>query len=112
MSNPQNAALLDDQGTATITDNDRGTGDSELPPGVPTLSINNVTVNEDAGSAVFTLALSNASDTQVAVLQRPRVRQAESDYPPQRLVAFQPADGKRVVAVHTMTREATDVRVG
>ena len=46
LSNPQNAALLDGVGTATITDNDGGTGDPDLTPGLPTLSINNVTVNE------------------------------------------------------------------
>ena len=45
LSNPQNAALLDGEGTATITDNDGGTGDPDLTPGLPTLSINNVTVN-------------------------------------------------------------------
>ncbi len=102
LSNPQNAALLDDQGTATITDNDGGTSDPELPPGVPALSINNVTVNEDAGSAVFTLALSNASDTQVAVSYATAdvSATAGSDYTAASgIVAFQPGETRKNVSV-------------
>ncbi|MBC3876154.1 hypothetical protein H8K55_21420, partial [Undibacterium sp. LX15W] len=44
-------------GTATITDND----------GTPSLSINDVTVNEAAGTATFTVTLSAASGQTVSV---------------------------------------------
>ncbi len=51
----QNAAPV--VGTGTITDND----------GTPTLSINDVTVNEAAGTATFTVTLSAASGQAVSV---------------------------------------------
>ena len=46
----------DDTGTATITDDDRVS--PPPPPILPTLSIDDVEVDEDAGSAVFTVRLS------------------------------------------------------
>ena len=51
----QNAAPV--TGTGTITDND----------GTPSLSINDVTVNEAAGTATFTVTLSNPSAAAVTV---------------------------------------------
>ena len=65
LSDARNATLLDGEGTATIRDDD-GDG-SPQPPGLPTLAINDVTVAEDGGSAVFSVRLSGASSATVTV---------------------------------------------
>ena len=65
LSDVRNATLLDGEGTATIRDDD-GDG-SPQPPGLPTLAINDVTVAEDGGSAVFSVRLSGASSATVTV---------------------------------------------
>jgi hypothetical protein len=57
LSNPMNAMIGDAQGQGTITDND-------LPP---SLSIDDVTVSEAAGTANFTVTLSAASGQTVMV---------------------------------------------
>ena len=57
ISNPIGATLGTATGTGTITDDETA----------PTLSIDDVTVNESAGIAVFTVTLSNASGTAVTV---------------------------------------------
>jgi len=57
LTNPSGATLLSGQGTGTITDNDP----------LPSLSINNVTVNEAATNATFTVTLSLASSQIVTV---------------------------------------------
>ena len=57
LSRPQNATLRDDQATATIEDDDR----------LPTLAIDDVTVSEDAGTAVFRVMLSGQSTAVVTV---------------------------------------------
>jgi hypothetical protein len=57
LSDPVNATLADDSGLGTITDNDAA----------PTLSINDVAVDEAAGNAVFTVTLSPVSGQQVTV---------------------------------------------
>ncbi|NEP58091.1 MAG: DUF4347 domain-containing protein, partial [Symploca sp. SIO2G7] len=57
LSNATNATIADAQGTGTITDNDDP----------PELSINDVTVNEGAGTATFTVSLNAASGQDVTV---------------------------------------------
>lgn len=57
LSNPVEAVLKDDSGLGTISDNDPS----------PKLSINDVTVNENAGVADFTVTLSPVSGRSVTV---------------------------------------------
>ncbi|MGK7925832.1 MAG: Calx-beta domain-containing protein, partial [Spirulina sp.] len=57
LTNPSNATIADTQGQGTINDNDA----------TPTLSINDVTVNENAGTASFTVSLSAASGQAISV---------------------------------------------
>jgi acetyltransferase-like isoleucine patch superfamily enzyme len=57
LAGPENAAIADGQGVARITDND--------PP--PTISINDVTVGESDGTALFTVSLTGPSAMQVSV---------------------------------------------
>jgi hypothetical protein len=57
ISNPSNATISDATATFTITEDDTG----------PQLSINNVTVDEDAGSATFTVTMSPTSTSAVTV---------------------------------------------
>ena len=59
LTNPQNATLQDHEATATITDDD-GTD-------LPTLAIDDVTVSEDGGNAVFSVTLDKQSDATVTV---------------------------------------------
>ena len=63
LSGAVNARLGADEAMAIITDND---GDSRRP-GLPDLAINDVTVSEDAGSAVFSVRLSGESTAAVTV---------------------------------------------
>jgi negative regulator of genetic competence, sporulation and motility len=56
LSNPINATIIDDQGIGIILNDD-----------LPTLSINDVTVNEDDGAAIFTVTLSNPSSFPATV---------------------------------------------
>jgi len=57
LSNATNASISDAQGVGTITDND----------GQPNLSISDVTVNENAGTATFTVSLDAASAQTITV---------------------------------------------
>ncbi|MFC1905797.1 Calx-beta domain-containing protein, partial [Chloroflexota bacterium] len=73
LSNPTNAVILDDRGIGTVIDNDaiitegQGIGtDIDYNP-QPTLSIDDVTVNEDSGYANFTVTLSSPSSLTVTV---------------------------------------------
>ena len=80
MSNPQNATLLDAEGRATITDDD---GDGPPPPPeLPALAIDDVTVSEGGGSAVFSVRLSGQSTETVRVAYETsdRTATAGSDY--------------------------------
>ena len=65
LTGPVNATLGDRVGRATITDNDRD--DTQSPPGLPKLAINNVTVTEGAGSAVFSVRLSGEASAAVTL---------------------------------------------
>ncbi|MBC2705192.1 retention module-containing protein, partial [Desulfobacula sp.] len=57
LTNPANATIADGQGIGTILDNDE--------PELPTLTIDDQTVNEDAGTMTFTVTLSNPSSQDV-----------------------------------------------
>src|SRR6185369_6375356 len=57
LANPTNATIADAVGVGTIVDNDA----------TPSLSIDDVTVNENAGTATFTVTLSAASGQSVSV---------------------------------------------
>ena len=57
LASPTNATIADASGIGTITDNDAP----------PSLTINDVTVNENAGTATFTATLSAASSLPVSV---------------------------------------------
>ncbi|OWY22041.1 hypothetical protein C7N43_09165, partial [Sphingobacteriales bacterium UPWRP_1] len=59
LSNPTNATIADPQGVVTILDNDS-------PP--PTLSINDITVNENAGTATLQICASSASISPITVI--------------------------------------------
>ena len=62
LSDVRNATLLDGEGRAIIIDDDG------LPPAeLPALSIDDVTVSEDVGSAVFSVRLSGESTATVTV---------------------------------------------
>ena len=64
LSNARHATLADGEGIATITDDDAG---RQPPPRNPALTINDVTVAEDAGTAVFTVRLNPHSAVAVSV---------------------------------------------
>ena len=57
LASPTNATIADSQGIGTILDNDAP----------PSLTINDVTVNENAGTATFTVTLSAVSSLPVSV---------------------------------------------
>ena len=61
LSNAVNGTIADADGEATITDND------EPPPASPSISVDDVSVAEDAGNAQFTVTLSNAFNEAVTV---------------------------------------------
>ena len=69
LSNPNNAALLEDTGTATITDNDDddGTKSPSTPSILPKLSIRDVTVREHQGPATLQVSLDKGSTETVTV---------------------------------------------
>src|SRR5205085_2870546 len=57
LTTPGNATISDNQGQGTITNDD----------GQPTITINDVTVGEAGGNAVFTVTLSNPSYQTITV---------------------------------------------
>ena len=63
LSGAVGATIEDGEGLGTILDDDG----VEPPPGLPTLSIGDATVDEGGGSAQFTVTLSEASDQTVTV---------------------------------------------
>ncbi|MCO4292163.1 gliding motility-associated C-terminal domain-containing protein [Solitalea sp. MAHUQ-68] len=72
LSNVSNATLTNDQGVGTIIDNDKTV---ELP----TMSINNVIVNEADGTASFTVALNKASATDVVTVDYATANSSATD---------------------------------
>ncbi len=103
LSNPQNATLRDDEGTATITANDGGDPPPPPPPPeLPTLAIDDVTVAEDSGSAVFRVSLNKQSDSAVTVAYATSdgTATAGSDYAAtSATLTFEPGDTRKTVAV-------------
>ena len=65
ISNPSNATIS--TGTAVTTIHDDGTGAGGVDNDTPRISVNDVSVNEAAGSVTFTVTLSNASSQTVNV---------------------------------------------
>ena len=104
LSMPQHATLQDDVGIATITANDGGNPPPPPPPplGLPKLEIDDVEVNEDAGSAVFTVSLSEQSDATVTVTYGTSNGSAiaDSDYMASNgTLVFQPGQQAKTIAV-------------
>ena len=100
LSNAQNATLLNSVGTATIVDDD---GDE--PPSGPSLAIDDVTVAEDAGSAVFTVSLRPESDGVVTVAYgtADRTATAGSDYTAASgTLTFQPGQTRKAITVRIL----------
>ena len=62
LSNPVRGRISTGEATGTIVDDDE-----PLPPGAPSLSIDDVAVAEDGGNARFTVTLSNAFNQPVTV---------------------------------------------
>ena len=94
LSRPQNATLEDDEGRATITAND-GTD-------LPTLAIDDVTVSEDGGNAVFSVTLNKQSDATVTVTYDTSNGSAiaDSDYTATNgTLVFQPGQQAKTIAV-------------
>jgi hypothetical protein len=58
--NPQNATIVDGQGTVTIVDNDNPTVHS-------TISINDINVNENGGTATLNICINQATNQPVSV---------------------------------------------
>ena len=65
LSNPSNATIS--TGTVTTTIHDDGTGAGGNDNDRPSLSINDITVNEGAGTASFIVSLSNPSSQSISV---------------------------------------------
>ena len=99
LTNPQNATLLDDLGIARIRDDE---GVEPPQPGVPTLAINDVTVSEGGGSAVFSVRLRGQSTETVTVTYGTSNGSAiaDSDYMASNgTLVFQPGQQAKTIAV-------------
>ncbi len=62
LSNPERGRIHDGEAIGAITDDDE-----PLPPGVPSLSIDDVFIGEDGGAARFTVTLSDTFEQAVSV---------------------------------------------
>ena len=96
LSSPRNATLRDGEGTATIAANDGGA------PSLPTLSIDDVEVSEDAGSAVFRVTLSGQSSATVTVgyATLDGTAEAGSDYTATNgTLTFEPGETRKIISV-------------
>ena len=101
LSMPQNATLRDDVGIATITANDGG-APPPPPPDLPRLEIDDVEVDEDGGSAVFSVILRGQSTATVTVdyATSDGTAEAGSDYTPTNgTLAFLPNETGKTIAV-------------
>ena len=99
LSDARNATLGAAEATAIITDDDT---DEVRPSGLPELAIYDVTVAEDAGSAVFRVGLSGESDQAVTVAYRTSdwTATAGSDYTATNgTLVFQPGETRKAIAV-------------
>jgi chitinase len=99
LSNPTNATIADGAAVATITDNDA----------TPTLSIDDVTVDEDAGTATFTITLSAVSgqDVDVDYATANGTATAGTDYTAATGTATIAAGDTTATVVVTITNDAT-----
>ena len=101
LSSPQNATLLNGAGTATIVDDD-GTGQ---PSDLPALAIDDVTVTERGGSAVFAVSLRPESDDVVTVAYGTSdgTATAGSDYTAASgSLTFQPGETRKAITVRIL----------
>ena len=100
LTDPQNATLLDDVGIARIRDDE---GVEPPQPGVPTLAINNVTVSEGGGSAVFSVRLTGQQSTETVTVPYETSNGsaiADSDYTATSgTLVFQPGQQAKTIAV-------------
>ncbi|MES2583292.1 MAG: retention module-containing protein, partial [Pseudomonadota bacterium] len=98
LSGASNATILDNQGVATIVDNE------------PKISINDVTVNEAAGTATFTVTLSDSAASNVTVQYSTSngTATAGSDYTARALttLTFAPGETTKTVTVN-ITNDTT-----
>ena len=117
LASPTNARLIDPSGLGTIQDD--GTG--IVPPGVtpdddrPTASINDVTVNEVARTATFTVTLSNASTLPVTMsyASADGTARAGSDYEAVGgVLTFAPGELTRTITVPILNDAASPVYEG
>ena len=122
LSDARNATLGDQEATGTIRDDE---SDDPLPrSGLPALAIYDVTVAEDAGSAVFRVGLSGESDQAVTAAYRTAdwTATAGADYAAMNgTLVFQPGETRKAIAVpvlddseeegdETFTMRLSDVR--
>ena len=111
LTRPRNATLADSEGTATITDDDPAEPPPPPPPPLPALAIDDVTVPEDAGSARFTVSLSEPSAETVTVdyATSDGTAEAASDYTAARgSLTFQPGDTARTIAIPVLDDSADE----
>jgi T1SS-143 domain-containing protein len=98
LTSATNATILDNQGVATIIDNE------------PKISINDVTVNEAAGTATFTVSLSDSASSNVTVQYSTSngTATAGSDYTARALttLTFAPGETSKTVTVN-ITNDTT-----
>ena len=109
LSDARNATLADAEGTATIRDDD---GDGPLPPsGLPELAIDDVTVAEDAGNAVFRVSLSHESDEAVTLEYATSdwTASAGSDYTAASgTLTFEPGETRQIISVPVLDDSAEE----
>ena len=108
LTDPQNATLLDDVGIARIRDDE---GVEPPQPGVPTLAINDVTVSEGDGSAVFSVILRGQSTGTVTVPYETSNGSAiaDSDYTATSgTLLFQPGEQAKTIAVEVVDDSAAE----
>ena len=99
LSGARNATLGVAEATGTIRDDE---SDDRLPSGLPELTIYDVAVAEDAGSAVFRVGLSRESDQAVTVAYRTSdwTATAGADYAAtDGTLVFQPGETRKVITV-------------
>ena len=101
LSDPRNAFLADPEGIGTITDDDPAEPPPP-PPSPPALAIDDVTVPEDAGSARFTVSLSEPGTDTVTVdyATSDGTAHAAADYTAARgSLTFRPGETARIIAI-------------
>ena len=102
LSNPSGATIADGSGTVTILDNDGTT----TPP---TVSISDVTVNENAGTASLTVSLSapSSTPTTVTVTTSNGTATSGTDYTPVTMTVTIPAGATSATVTFPIVDDAT-----